>query len=368
MALGFVGFAPNRILSAKSVALWQAASPHFLAIIGAGLLLMIAGAFGWPRRLADGMVLVGAIAILLAVFAAAGEAATALVAEAGSASARISLGGAFWAIFATSALAISEALGRMPIGTATRILYGAAILVAVALLAAGGWFNDLSLVHEWANRRDEYAAALGDHVTLVATSLAISVAVGVPLGVWATLRQGASGTIFTILNLIQTIPSIALFGLLIGPLTALSEAIPGLREIGVRGIGFTPAVIALVLYGLLPIARNTEAGLRGVPRSSVDAARGMGMTPFQIMTRVSVPLALPALLAGLRIVTVQTIGLGVVAALIGAGGLGSFVFLGIGQTAMDLVLLGALSVILFALVADALLRVLTIAVTRNASP
>ena len=112
-----------------------------------------------------------------------------------------------------------------------------------------------------------------------------------------------------------------------------------------------------------PVVFFDNPGGTQVPSAVVDAARGMGMTPFQIMTRVSVPLALPVLLAGLRIVTVQLVGLAVVAALIGAGGLGSFVFLGLGQTATDLVLLGAISAILLALVADAGLRILAIAVT-----
>jgi osmoprotectant transport system permease protein len=181
--------------------------------------------------------------------------------------------------------------------------------------------------------------------------------------VLTTVRRGLARRIFAVLSLIQTIPSIALFGLLIGPLTVLSDAIPALRDLGVRGIGYAPALIALVLYSLLPIARNTEVGFLGVPASVIDAARGMGMTRLQVMTRVSVPLALPVLLAGLRIVTVQLIGLTVVAALIGAGGLGSFVFLGLGQTATDLVLLGAISAILLALVADAALRLLAVAVT-----
>ena len=178
-------------------------------------------------------------------------------------------------------------------------------------------------------------------------------------------RARAAGPVFATLNIIQTIPSIALFGLLIGPLTALSNALPTLRTIGIGGIGFTPAVIALVLYGLLPIARNTQAGLLSVPDAVTDAARGMGLTPRQVVTSVSLPLALPSLLAGLRIVTIQTIGMGVVAALIGAGGLGSFVFLGLGQTAIDLVLLGALSTIALALAADALLSTLTLLVTRR---
>ena len=118
----------------------------------------------------------------------------------------------------------------------------------------------------------------------------------------------------------------------------------------------------------LPIARNVVAGLENVPVAAIETARGMGMTPLQIVTRISLPLALPILMAGLRIVTVQLVGLTVVAALIGAGGFGSFVFIGLGQTANDLVLLGALSAILLALAADVLLRFLTLVAARLANP
>ena len=234
----------------------------------------------------------------------------------------------------------------------------------LAAFAARGWFNDLSLVHEWSIRQDEYNLAFVRHIVLVVSALALALAIGVPLGILASTRSERSGRIFSVLNLIQTVPSIALFGLLIGPLTMLSDWLPLLRSLGVRGIGFTPALIALTLYGLLPIARNTEAGLKSVPPSAIDTARGMGMTPLQVMFWVQIPLGLPVLLAGLRIVTVQLIGLTVVAALIGAGGFGSFVFIGLGQTATDLVLLGALSAILLALAADILLRLLTLAATR----
>jgi osmoprotectant transport system permease protein len=363
VGLGFVGYSPNRILSPKSLPLWQAAAPPLLGLLAVGLALFLVGAGARERRVAGLAVLVGSAIIFLAAFAAAGEAASRLVAESASPGARVSLGGAFWVIALTSALSMAEALNRLGIGLAVRALFALAIVLVLAAMAYAGWFDDFSIVREWANRRDEYAAAFGQHMNLVLAALAVSLAIGVPVGALATLRRRFAGRIFAVLSLIQTIPSIALFGLLIGPLTALADAIPGLRALGVRGIGFTPALIALVLYSLLPIARNTEIGLLGVPRSVVDAARGMGMTRFQIMTRISVPLALPVLLAGLRIVTVQLIGLTVVAALIGAGGFGSFVFLGLGQTATDLVLLGALSAILLALVADALLRLLTLATT-----
>jgi osmoprotectant transport system permease protein len=363
LGLAFVGASPNRILSPKPLSLFAAARPSLVGLLGVGLALFVVGVAARERRLAGLAVLAGAAIIFVGVFATAGDAATMLVKAAASPGARVSLGAGFWVIVITSALAIAEAMNRLGIPVVFRFLAALLVVAMVAALAAAGWFDDLSIVREWANRRDEYAAALTEHIQLVAAALVVALLIGVPLGVLTTARRRLARRTFAILSLIQTIPSIALFGLLIGPLTMLSEAVPGLRDIGVRGIGFTPALIALVLYSLLPIARNTEVGFLGVPPAVVDAARGMGMTGFQVMTRVSIPLALPVLLAGLRIVTVQLVGLAVVAALIGAGGLGSFVFLGLGQTATDLVLLGAISAILLALVADAALRLLALAVT-----
>ena len=149
------------------------------------------------------------------------------------------------------------------------------------------------------------------------------------------------------------------------PLSALATAVPSLAVLGIGGIGMAPAIIALVLYALLPVVRSTVAGIGGVDRAIVDSARGMGMTRRQRFWRVELPLAAPVLLAGLRIVTVQAIGLAVVAALIGAGGLGSFVFEGLGQYAADLVLLGALPAIGLALTADFLLQSATVLLHRR---
>ncbi len=364
LALGFVGFSPNRILTPKAIMLWNAEAPQWAAAMAAGFALMVAGALWRPRAVGEAVTLVGAVILFLADFAAAGVAATHLIAVATSSAARVSLGGAFWVVLVASALAVAESLRRFRTVLWLHILVGFGVVAILAALAMGGWFNDLSLAHEWSIRREEYNLALVRHIVLVLSALALALVIGVPLGILASTGPERSGRIFSVLNLIQTIPSIALFGLLIGPLTMLSDWLPFLRTIGVRGIGFTPALIALTLYGLLPIARNTEAGLKSVPTSAIDTARGMGMTPAQVMFWVSIPLGLPVLLAGLRIVTVQLIGLTVVAALIGAGGFGSFVFIGLGQTATDLVLLGALSAILLALAADILLRFLTLAATR----
>jgi osmoprotectant transport system permease protein len=155
-----------------------------------------------------------------------------------------------------------------------------------------------------------------------------------------------------VLNFLQTIPSLALFGFLIAPLSALRRSVPKLAALGIAGIGLAPALVALVLYALLPIVRNTATGLLEVDPAVLEAGRGIGLSRRQLFWQIELPLALPLFFAGLRIVTVQAIGLAVVAALIGAGGLGSFVFQGLGEYAVDLVLLGALPAIFLALFAD----------------
>jgi osmoprotectant transport system permease protein len=191
------------------------------------------------------------------------------------------------------------------------------------------------------------------HCWLAGSAIGFALLIGLPLGIYLTRAHAVEGPVMSVLNVVQTVPSIALFGLLIAPLSALGKAMPGL---GISGIGFAPAVIALTLYALLPIVRNTLAGIAGVDAAIVESARGAGMTGGQILRKVELPLALPIILTGIRIVTVQAIGLAVVAALIGAGGLGTFVFQGLGQYATDLVLLGALPAIALALGADFTLR------------
>jgi osmoprotectant transport system permease protein len=347
-ATGFVGYAPNRLVSGRPIALWAAADSVTIAGVsglGATLLALCFVSPSRPILYAEGGL---AAALLLLVLAAAGKAADTLALGAGHA-ARISLGGAFWVLAAGAGLAVVDALQRLGAGPAARVLVVAAILAGILGLALAGTFDALSLAREYATHRELFAAAVVRHVALVTGSVGPAIAIGFPLGVAALRSPRLQGPLFAVLNMLQTIPSIALFGLLIVPLAAL----------GVGGIGVAPAIVALVLYALLPVVRNTVAGLAGVDPAIIDAARGMGLSSGQIFRQVELPLALPVFLAGLRIVLVQAIGLAVVAALIGAGGLGSFVFEGLGQYAVDLVLLGALPAILLALAADFMLQTLS---------
>ncbi len=362
---GFVVLAPNRLVSGRAIELWAAfgASPT-IAIAAIGALLLAASLLPPTRALHGGVALLAG-ALLLLTFVAAGQAAHSLAASAGPA-ARISLGGAFWLIAGCAALATVDALQRLGAGPVLRVLAAVAIGGGIGALAMAGSFDALSIAREYASRRQLFTEAVLRHIALVAGSVGLALAIGFPLGIAAVRTPRLQGLVFPVLNMLQTIPSIALFGLLIVPLSSLAAAVPGLAALGVGGIGAAPAVIALVLYALLPIVRNTVGGIAGVDRAVIDAARGMGLNGYQIFSQIELPLALPVLLAGLRIVIVQTVGLAVVAALIGAGGLGTFVFEGLGQYALDLVLLGALPAILLALVADFALQTLATLLRRPA--
>jgi osmoprotectant transport system permease protein len=266
---GFVVLAPNRLVSGRPIALWTAAgggSTIAFAVLGA---LLLAASLSPPAKaLRCGAALLGGLLLLLTL-AAAGQAARILATGAGPA-ARISLGGAFWLIAGCAALAIVDALQRLGAGPAWRVLAVAAIGGGIAALAMAGTFDALSIVREYASRRQLFAEALLRHIALVAGSVGPALAIGFPLGVAAFRAPRVQGLLFAVLNILQTIPSIALFGLLIVPLSALAVAVPPLATLGVGGIGPAPAIIALVLYALLPIVRNTVAGLNGVDRAVID--------------------------------------------------------------------------------------------------
>jgi osmoprotectant transport system permease protein len=269
--------------------------------------------------------------------------------------ARVSFGGGFWWLVALAWLAAADALQRLRLSLGARTLAHAAVLLPLLALLGTGRLDELSLLKEYANRQDVFHAAALRHAQIVVATLLPSLLLGVPLGVAAARSERLAAPLFALLNVIQTVPSIALFALLIAPLAWLARGLPGW---GIQGIGLLPAVIALTLYALLPIVHGTASGLRQVPAAVTEAATGMGLSRGQLFWRVELPLALPVLLSGLRVTTVQIVGLAVVAALIGAGGFGALVFQGLASSALDLVLLGVLPVVALAIAVDAGLALL----------
>lgn len=354
--LAFVTHAPNRLLSGQPISLLAAPGSLNVLFLLPGLVLL-AGPFLPERRAPQAALAISAAAFLVALCWLAGSHAAALAGISPPA-ARTAPGAGFWVLFTCAALALIDTTHRLKLSPAASAAWGIAVVAALALLGISGALDQLSLFREYAVRRDVFADALARHVTVVIAALLPAAATGLALGMLARRGSRLGAWLFPALNVVQTIPSIALFGALLVPLAALAAAFPWLAQIGISGIGPAPAIIALVLYSLLPIARNTSAGLAGVSPAALEAARGMGMSARQILWRVELPLALPVLLSGLRVATVQAIGLAAVAALIGAGGLGAIMFQGLFANATDLTLLGALPVIALALAADALFRLL----------
>ena len=376
--LAFLSYAPNRLLSGTGISLAQvvnAADGRFTAFALVATLvpaLMVgAGVFVRPTRATQFCVALTAAWLLAGLTWVAAEHAAWLATSSPNAQsiARTSFGGAFWILAALAWLAASDAISRLGLKSGWRLAANAAVILPVVTMIATGALNQLSLLKEYINRKDVFDAALLQHVQLVMTSLAFALLVGVPLGI-ASVRNGKimrklRPSLFATLGIIQTIPSIALFGLLMAPLALLAASVPVLAEWGIKGVGVTPAVIALALYTLLPVVRSTAAGLDQVPRPVVDAALGMGLSPRQSFWQVEVPLALPVLLAGLRVATVQIIGMAVVAALIGAGGFGAIMFQGLSGGALDLVLLGVVPVAAMALLVDGLLKAVALSLAHE---
>ena len=348
-SLAFLTVAPNRLASGNAIGFAAAGG---VVLLGPGLLLGLS-AFFPQRRQFQALTAAAAFGFLLLLVWLAGSEAARLATGAAPAF-RVSPGGGFWALLVIAALALSDALRRLALPLWAGALLGAALVGAVLLLLIAGRLDALAIIREYAARRDVFAAAVLRHMLMVGIALAATVLLGVPLGIAAERRPGLAAGLFPVLNVVQTIPSIALFGLLLAPLSALARLFPALAAAGIGGVGLLPAVIALFLYALLPVVRDTAEGVGGVSRAAVEAGRGLGMTPHELLWRVELPLALPVILSGLRVATLQAIGLAAVAALIGAGGLGAIMFQGLFADALDLVLLGVVPIVVLALTANVL--------------
>ena len=361
--LPFVVFKTNRIMPGEPRGLQQVLSDWTALGLQAVLLLTAAVAIGVAdarRRLITALAAV--IVLALAVAAAANA-----LSPAGNKVVRVAPGAASWLLLICLGLMATDAITRMRPGPLVRVLLLALALAVTGAALAAGTFDNLSVMREYAVNASRFPPELWRHIWLAGGSLLAAVLVGLPLGILCHRAPRLQPPLLGTLNVIQTIPAIALFGILMAPLGALAARVPAAAALGIRGIGAAPAVVALFLYSLLPIVANTVVGLRRVSHAAVDAAFGVGMTPWQVLGGIELPLALPVIITGIRVVLVQNIGMVTIAALIGGGGLGTFVFQGIGQTAIDLVLLGAIPIVVLAFSASVLLDALVEVLDRSPS-
>lgn len=202
--------------------------------------------------------------------------------------------------------------------------------------------NNISFLQFLKYRGPEIFKLTGEHMRITGVAVFLAILVGVPLGIYITKNKKITHLVLNTANIFQTLPSLALFGLIIP----------------IMGIGFKPAIFVLFLYALLPIIKNTCIGINSIEPSIIEAGRGMGMTKAQILKMVEIPLALPIIMGGIRISTVINIGTATIAALIGAGGLGDFIFKGISMGNNNLILAGAIPTAFLAISVDFILGVI----------
>lgn len=344
LLLPFVEFRPNRIVDGRLLHLLQCAGVWGWVLLA--VLLLSLGAALLPGRYRGRGLLAGAVLSFGALLFALGSATTKLM-PAGDTPARVSIAGGAW--IALVGIAMIWFQGNRV--ARSHKASAAAALTGTALLVAAWWFgglSQLSLAVEYRAQADTFWQLTYSHVLLVLGGTLIATVIGIPLGIVAARSGFARAVAIPVVGIIQTIPSLALYGLLVIPLAAL----------GLPTLGTVPALIALTLYALLPIVRNTFLGVSGVDASSIDAGLGMGMSRRQLLWRVEFPLALPLVLEGLRAALVLTIGIAAVMAIAGAQDLGTLIFLGWGSIAVDLVLLGAIPMVVLSIIADQGMRAL----------
>ena len=355
--LPFLQLAPNRLVSGQPLYFFSIIhGPAVLLVVMFVVLAVCAVMDMFKPRAAwlRAALTAAAVGIPSLLWLAASQASISLQGELPIA--RAALGPAFWVVVVLLGLMISSALQQLRASPLQSVAVFTALLLAIVGLLASGACDDLSLLKEYANRADGFAEAVVRHMQIVLLALTCTLGLGLPLGWLAQTQLKGSRALLPVLNIIQTIPSIALFGLLMAPLALLATSMPALGRAGISGVGLAPAVIALTLYGLLPVVRGTLAGLKQVPRAMVQAGRALGLTRFQTLMHVELPLALPVLLGGVRTAAVSSVGLAAVTALIGAGGLGSILFEGLFANAQDLVLLGVLPIIALGVLVDGLFK------------
>jgi osmoprotectant transport system permease protein len=318
--LPFIYVKANRIASGKPMLLLQLVNQPCVIVLTL-LLILTAFATLFSRNAIARLTI--ATLCLAALIIAIGLVSTAATPP-NSNAARMTPGGGFWVLFAVTGLIISDALVKIRLTPWMRVASLAAYTGLLAICLSSGLLDSLSIMKEFATRADQFWSEAVSHLLLALGSLAVAIVIGLPLGIFCFWVPKLRAAVLQGLSLIQTVPSLGY----------LATHVPLAAEIGIRGIGTAPALIALILYSLLPIVANTVVGLEGVDPSVRDAAAGMGLTRRQILTGIDLPLAFPVILTGIRIVLVQAIGMVTIAALIGGGGFGIFIFQGLGQTAI----------------------------------
>ncbi|MHB8050102.1 MAG: ABC transporter permease [Coriobacteriia bacterium] len=353
--LPFATFRTSRIQTGTALSTLDAVGPWgFAALLGAWLAIAALSSGRVPARPAAVTRGVLATLALLGTIALCAYAVEHVV-DPTAPFARVSIGIGAWSNIAIAYTLILASRRETSLGRVARIALSVAAPLGVAAMLGVGLLDGLAIMLEYANQADRFWAEVAAQLTFAGIAVAIALVLGTLLGVLAFRRPRLRGPVFAVANIFQTIPGLAMVGLLFAPLSWLGSSIPLFERMGVGGLGWAPVIVALTLYALLAIVRNTYAGLASVPADAVEAGIGMGMTEWQVLRRVRFPLAMPVIFGGARTAAVQTLGNATLGAFVAAGTLGLFVFGGLSQQAPDLILLGSIALVLLALGLDGVL-------------
>jgi len=347
----------NRLVDGDAVSLYQISGGFVLVII-----LAVLAAVLFTGRYFSVIRIFVISALLILVTLLAGSYAETVAAE--NMFARISFSTGYWIFFLGCILFYLQMYTHEK-NVSSRTLLTAVMFAPIIIAVLGGYLDKMSVMQEYSNYAERFHSEIITHMAIAVGSILLACIAGVPIGIFTAKKRSAGGKVFDVLNIVQTVPSIALFGLLMAPLAWLASHSDILRSAGISGIGWAPAVIALFLYSLLPIVRNTFEGIQSIDSGVKEAAKGMGMTSLYMLFKVELPLSLPVILNGVRVALVQSIGNTAVVSLIGAGGLGIFIFQGLGQSAVPMIMLGTIPTIVMAVFADGIMQ-FVITLTKGA--
>lgn len=267
--------------------------------------------------------------------------------------ARVSLGVGFWSTMSSCLIllrqktaVLQESHKSTPLQPWIPALVFATVMVGLSFFFAQGWLDAMSIMGELANQKTRIWNEFLRHMQLTLHAVLTGLILSFILGYGAYKKEWIERPVNLVANFFQVIPTLSLLGLIMVPLSLLAVAYPVLKALGINGIGYFPAYIVLTSYTLLPLTNHILAGFRSIPPQLLEGARGMGMTSSQVLYGIELPLALPAIYTGIRTALVQTVANTILAGLVGGGGLGALLFLGLAQSALDLVVVASLLVVL----------------------
>jgi len=358
--LPLVEVKPNRISNGARMSAFEFIGPTQLIITVLWLILIFLSLYHHGKKSLF-VFYIGAISMVLQILLIGIKGREMVL---GNLSMRVTFAASFYIGLLMLYLILAESFDSLK-GTKPLGILGVVIMILGLFFAfRAGLFSSFSIIKEFEVKKDQFFISLWTHAFLSFGSVLAGTFIAIPLGYLSYQRKKLENAVMVPLSILETIPSLSLFAILLVPLANLGKN-SFFKSIGVSGIGWAPAFVALTLYTLLPIGRNTLVGFTSVEKSIIEAAKGMGMSKKEILFKIEFPLAFPLILTGIRIALVQTIGGAVLAGLVGGGGLGSFVFLGLAEASPDLILLGVIPIVAITLLMDGSLKAAAKMLRRN---